>query len=124
VIKRVFELIRAERDKQDKKWGANAIRTVGPDSRMCILAEEVGEAAEVVNRMRDEGVDLTSELRKELIQVAAVAVAWLEKIEFDCIPYCPICGVILDGPIPCSHCWAICGYCPTCCSILSKEKKQ
>lgn len=91
-MNRVFEAIRLERKRQDAKWGTNAIRTVGRDSRLCILAEEVGEVAEICNRMRDEGVDLTSELhkelvaltkelRKELVQVASVAVAWLEIID-------------------------------------------
>lgn len=70
----VFELIRAERRRQDAKWGPeNRLQTGNPDKRMTILTEEHGEVAKAVNEHDREG------MLKELVQVAAVAVAWLER---------------------------------------------
>jgi NTP pyrophosphatase (non-canonical NTP hydrolase) len=45
------------------------------DSKFCILAEEVGEIAKSLNDGDHEN------LREELIQVAAVCVAWIEAID-------------------------------------------
>ena len=62
-----------ERVRQDKKWGANRVL---PDFTWnAILTEEVGEAAKEVLE-----VDV-KKLRVELIQVAAVAVAWIESLD-------------------------------------------
>ena len=84
----------AERDRQQKKWGGNhswgrgdcsshevsggvsADPRVGDLLRSAILAEECGEVARAV-------IDGSpaADLRAELIQVAAVAVAWVEHID-------------------------------------------
>ena len=72
---RIFELIRAERAAQDAKWGDQSGNS--PERWGCILTEEAGEAAKEV---LEEDVDA---LREELVQVAAVAVAWLEVLERD-----------------------------------------
>ena len=76
--------IAAERGRQDEKWG--------PDHRQVnsvwglILTEEVGEAAEAALEVfapgdSDEFFKAREHLREELVQVAAVAVAWLEALD-------------------------------------------
>jgi NTP pyrophosphatase (non-canonical NTP hydrolase) len=67
----VVALLR-ERARQDAKWGE---QNHGDDRWAVILGEEYGEVCLAIN----EG--LSGELRDELIQVAAVAVAWLEALE-------------------------------------------
>lgn len=62
----------AERARQDAKWGAD--RRLGRGAWHLILSEEVGEVAKAALE-RDPG------LRDELIQVAAVAIAWAEAID-------------------------------------------
>lgn len=68
----LFE-IGTERMRQDNKWGINR-----PDDGrlMLILAEEVGEVARASQEER------ITALRKELIQVAAVAVKWIETLDW------------------------------------------
>lgn len=58
-----------ERMLQDKKWG---VQNHGPRNWLVILMEEVGEAAKA--SLENEG----EEYKKELVQVAAVALAALE----------------------------------------------
>lgn len=79
VIREIIE----ERSRQDLKWGEQ--NWIDP-AWTSILSEEVGEAAREANdgtwpphdKTREES---TRRLRKELIQVAAVAVAWIEAID-------------------------------------------
>jgi NTP pyrophosphatase (non-canonical NTP hydrolase) len=71
---RVFELIRDERRRQDEKWGsANVLQNGSRELRLAVLTEEVGEVAKAILDHDHR------EMLEELIQVAAVAVAWLEK---------------------------------------------
>lgn len=83
---RVSSEVTEERIRQDKKWGEQNHN----DSRWShILGEEYGEAMEGVNVltfdpdtvMWDERTSTINHLREELIQVAAVAVAWVECID-------------------------------------------
>jgi NTP pyrophosphatase (non-canonical NTP hydrolase) len=67
----IFELINKERDKQDAKWGALP-RCLSDMVWLTVLMEEVGECAEAILK-RD-----WSNLRLEIVQVATVAIAWLE----------------------------------------------
>lgn len=75
----VYRLIDAERDQQAIKWGPPHAWGQGdcssPDvderTKAAVLAEECGEVARAVL----DGQGLT----RELVQVAAVAVAWLES---------------------------------------------
>lgn len=65
-----------ERRRQDEKWGG----TPGIDRRSdphyaAVLGEEFGE---VCQAWLERKVD---DLREELIQVAAVAVAWVEELD-------------------------------------------
>lgn len=68
-----YDAIILERHRQDRKWG---VQNLTDAEFMCVLAEEVGEVANAIN----DG--LTPEhVRKELVQVAAVAVKWLEAMD-------------------------------------------
>ena len=58
-----------ERKAQDIKWGF--VRHNGPEW-LSILMEEVGEMSQDINQGKD--------YLEELIQVAAVAVSWIEAI--------------------------------------------
>lgn len=68
--KAVMEMIAQERQRQDAKWGADRVLT--PMLWLTILMEEVGEVARAILE-RD-----WANLLIEIVQVAAVAVAWLE----------------------------------------------
>jgi hypothetical protein len=77
-----FTAIRAERRRQAEKWGGRHPWGVGDCSSLgvadtvkaAVLAEECGEVARAVLDSDPES------LRNELVQVAAVAVAWLEAL--------------------------------------------
>lgn len=79
----IYALIDAERARQQAKWGGPhewgkgdcSSSDVEPIVKAAVLAEECGEVARAVLDYDDEQV------RTELVQVAAVAVAWLEAIE-------------------------------------------
>ena len=68
----ISKLIAKERKRQDDKWGAD--RDLNDGMWLAILVEEVGEASEAILK------DLPT-LKDEVIQVAAVAIAWLENLE-------------------------------------------
>lgn len=72
---KIFELVEAERHFQNKKWNRGDCGD-WPDSllmKLAILAEEFGEVAMALN---DNDID---NLRNELVQVMAVACAWIES---------------------------------------------
>lgn len=77
-----FTEIRAERARQAAQWGQEhgwghgdcASDGVPPIVKAAVLTEECGEVARAVLDKNDD------QLRDELIQVAAVAVAWLEAL--------------------------------------------
>lgn len=68
--KAVLEILQ-ERDRQDAKWGSQ--RTLTKEKWMLILMEEVGETTKEI---LEQNEDL---YHKELVQVAAVALAALES---------------------------------------------
>lgn len=75
---RIWSAIQHERVHQEKKHGYDkscANPHVHPDRKLTILAEEFGEVAMALN-----DTDFNN-LRDELVQVAAVAVAWLESMD-------------------------------------------
>ena len=76
-MENVLNLIRAERERQNKKWGEQN----HDDYRwLAILTEEVGEAAQAI--LHDEfGGSHAGTAKEELVHVAAVAVQWLECME-------------------------------------------
>lgn len=69
-VERIFELVLAERRHQDEKWGK---QSHDPDRWHTILSEEVGEVAKAV-------LENDIALARELIQVIAVCVCWLEQL--------------------------------------------
>lgn len=78
----IYAAINAERDRQREMWTRSHEWGVGDCSsqfvpepvRAMVLSEETGEVCRAV---LEQGRD---ELRTELVQVAAVAVAWLESL--------------------------------------------
>lgn len=82
-LKQIFKAIRCERKKQADKWNRSHDWGYGDCSsglvermtKVAVLTEEVGEVARAV--LENKSAD-NEELREELVQVAAVAVAWLE----------------------------------------------
>jgi NTP pyrophosphatase (non-canonical NTP hydrolase) len=68
--------VSGERDRQDAKWGGEPGTERRDDhTYAAVLGEEVGECCKAWLE-RD-----TSALRAELIQTAAVAVAWIEELD-------------------------------------------
>lgn len=78
-IEKVFVDIVYERARQDAKWGDQSgnLNVVWST----VLTEEVGEAAKAVLQLDFEHGGTREELREELIQCAAVAVAWIEALD-------------------------------------------
>lgn len=66
-----------ERERQNQKWGE---QNHDDGWWTAILAEEVGEAAQAALHGRFGG-RAAGTLRDELVQVAAVAVQWIECID-------------------------------------------
>lgn len=81
---KIFQEIKAERRRQDKKWGAQ--RNHNNLEWLAILAEEFGEVAKAVTERDVPPIDAISQtplenrIREELIQAAASCVVWLECI--------------------------------------------
>lgn len=78
VLEDVFE----ERKRQNNKWGSQ--RNLSDLTWLAILTEEVGESAqEVLTRIpgNEEAGKGHGDLREELVQVAAVAIAWIEALD-------------------------------------------
>ena len=67
---RILQAISDERDRQDAKFGPQ--RRLRQETWLTILVEEVGEVAESILEEDDDNYP------RELVQVAAVAVAALE----------------------------------------------
>jgi NTP pyrophosphatase (non-canonical NTP hydrolase) len=72
----IVEQVIAERERQDAKWGG----TPGIDRRddatyAAVLGEEFGEVCQAWLERDVEN------LRTELVQVAAVAIAWVEELD-------------------------------------------
>lgn len=68
----------AERERQNDKWG---VQNHDNGWWTAILVEEVGEAAQAALQARFGGRYTEDDLRMELVQVAAVAVQWVECID-------------------------------------------
>lgn len=72
----LFAEIAAERNRQDAKWGgAPGIDRRDDHTYAAVLGEEFGEVCKAWLE-RD-----TEALRAELVQTAAVAVAWIEELD-------------------------------------------
>ncbi len=73
----VYDEVRAERARQDATWGD---QVHSPFVYATVLAEECGEVARAVHDIRFAG-GTREDLRAELIQVAAVAVQIVERMD-------------------------------------------
>jgi NTP pyrophosphatase (non-canonical NTP hydrolase) len=81
----VLAAVLEERVRQDQRWGIAGERRLPAGTWLAVLTEEVGEVA---NSMLEHDGELagmaferfSSELELELVQVAAVALAWLESL--------------------------------------------
>lgn len=73
----IFTEILKERAAQDAKWG---VQHHTDEKWSVILTEEVGEVAAEVLKSEPESPIEDSPLEQELIQVAAVTVAWIQQL--------------------------------------------
>jgi len=73
----VLNDVASERARQDRKWGGWPGVDRVDERFTAVLGEEFGE---VCKALMEDG-ELSPEIREELIQVAAVAVAWVEQID-------------------------------------------
>jgi NTP pyrophosphatase (non-canonical NTP hydrolase) len=84
---KVYMEVHAERQRAHAKHGATSIeaRPFDDPARLPILVEEVGEVAAALNDHRHSAIPndaaLLASLRHELVQVAAVAVSWVDAID-------------------------------------------
>jgi len=68
-----------ERDRQDDRWG---VQNHSEFEWLAILTEEVGEAAQAtLEREFGDSEQTVDGLRTEIVQVAAVAIAWVEAFD-------------------------------------------
>lgn len=76
----VYKLINDERFRQDEKFGTEECKKLTQGEWLAILVEEVGEVAKELCDHRLGLPEATEkELKKELIQCAAVVVKWMEN---------------------------------------------
>ncbi|HUH35119.1 MAG TPA: hypothetical protein VL022_04735 [Moheibacter sp.] len=82
-MKRAIEDVVAERQRQQELWGD---QTHSMSQWLAILVEEVGEVAKEVNEFNFEDdrikqIERLRNYRMELVQVAAVAMQMIEKVD-------------------------------------------
>lgn len=83
----IWELVKAERKKQYKLQAdgrfqhtlADVPGLTDDEKLMCIL-EEVAEVAKVIMTARGRVIDGEDDLVKEIVQIIALSVAWLESL--------------------------------------------
>ena len=76
-FRRVMGDVLHERGQQDSKWGE---QNHSPFTYLTILGEEYGEACQAALHLEFGGPE-ADKLREELVQVAAVAVAFIECLD-------------------------------------------
>ena len=86
-LDKILAMVKEERQRQDALKAQGRFKYTCADAEMlnseklAVLVEEVGEAARAIlnkgNLVTDKGKD---DLQCELIQIAAVAVAWVEGL--------------------------------------------
>ncbi len=88
VMMDVFERIAQERVRQQEllREGKHTFTCASPiaddNRKLRVLVEEVGEVAEALDALENKkDWKRFDHLREELVQVAAVAVAWLEALQ-------------------------------------------
>jgi hypothetical protein len=96
----IWDEVRAERERAHAKHGETSMESAGAHDptgrRLRILVEEVGEVAKEFNDADHDQrpVDLAL-LRKELIQVSAMAGAWADRCTSDRLPGDPDVRILL-----------------------------
>lgn len=76
-LSRAYTSVGNERVRQDMKWG---VQDHDDFTWLAVLTEEVGESAQCA--LHDNfGGHHSGELRAEVVQVAAVAIAWIEALD-------------------------------------------
>ena len=84
--RRAMRQVWSERERQRELFREKKISfdvagpIIDPRRKFRVLAEEVGEVAHALDQIENHGM-ASGNLHMELIQVAAVAVAWLESME-------------------------------------------
>ncbi len=76
----IYAEVDAERDRQDEKFGLADPSVLSGDNewkKLAVLGEEYGEIARALLE-HSFGADTIEHIEQELVQVAAVAIAWLE----------------------------------------------
>lgn len=91
----VWDEVRAERLRAYLKHGDTSMEELAVTdlTRLTVLMEEVGEVAREFNEWRHTGTLNRADLRKELIQVAAMAGAWADALD-----RCSSCGLRYEEP--------------------------
>lgn len=74
----VLAMVKKERKRQDEMWGYPQVHH--PMEWLSILAEEFGELAQALNNALFGGDGDLTHAREEAIEVAAVAVAFVEHL--------------------------------------------
>lgn len=98
----VYALISAERDRQNAKWKRQEeVWDDHPGVKLAVLTEEIGEVAKALLEAPNADPERDNEgLRKELVQVGAVCVAWLQAL-LEAAPmypaHCACGGTFADG---------------------------
>lgn len=100
---KIFKAIFEERKRQEELKAQGRFQLSCADTGIShmenysVLGEEVGEVGHVLNEsLGSNGVFDLLKLQTELIQVAAVAVAWLEKVDRDIEGHRRICHELID----------------------------
>ena len=79
----IYEELAVERGRQEQLKAADA--TMSNGAWLAVLGEEFGEVCRALLEVGVDGAEARDkhgkDLRKELIQVAAVAVAWIEGLD-------------------------------------------
>lgn len=75
ISNKIINLIQIERERQDNRWGTPQERRLPIGYWLAILIEEVGEVAKEIVEAGPREL-----LKRELVQVAAVAIAILEAM--------------------------------------------
>lgn len=76
----VFDMVQEERSRQDAKFGPLPRLDLSNDDWWAVLNEEVAESYEALAAGRVGGEMEKDSLEAELVQVAAVAIAWLTDL--------------------------------------------
>lgn len=99
---RALSAVARERRRQDELYGSQ--RHLPPDRWLAVIAREFCEAGNEANEHFKGRATSNEKLRTELVQIAAVAVAWVEAL--DAAPATP-------ERVLCTCCHHIDWACPT-----------